>query len=58
MARSHIARNHIARNHMAHSRTGRSRMTDNSDSRLYNSNKAGVGIVVPDSRDLRYVQIP
>ena len=57
--RRRIARSHIARNHMAHSHTGRSRMTDNSNSRLY-SNKAEVGIVVPDSidRDLRCVQMP
>jgi hypothetical protein len=60
--RRRIARSHIARNHMAHSRIGHSRMTDNSDSRLYNSNEAEVGIVVPDrprmDRDLRCVQIP
>ena len=59
--RCHIARSHIARNHMAHSHIGRSRMTD-TDSRLDNSIEAGVGIVVgivvPDSRDLRCAQMP
>ena len=55
-----MTRSRIARNHMADSRIVRSRMTD-TDSRLYNSNKAEVGIVVPDrsrmDRDLRCVQM-